>query len=401
MWHAYIADTMTGQLDVPLDLPSFRWSVSVSDCSMSTTRDKGTAADDATGLQLPWGAVPADTPEGREGMLASSRRSIALCWDGTPVVFGAIGARTDTWQDASFDLVSPMQLLGSRYVVHEGVYGRGTTVSDEGETKGQTLHSVTTDSIHWSGLSLRAIACRAIQVAVSKPGGSLPIDLPYLGEEGTHERTYDGFNVQNLSCRDVLEKIADVSGGPDISIVPYMADQSHVRLRVVAGSDSQPLLGSSGPVPTLTAFPGGGTLQDLRASYAGPTMRVYGYGSGRDKAQYGHLSEDLALCRQQDPWPLVEAVAGFTSDKTPELLAQHTDARLAASKRPLCQLQGKVRLGEGLGPSVLWPGYAADLQLWGFPSLPDGTYHLRLMELSGDEGADATATFDVMANPWY
>lgn len=121
MWSAYIADTMTGQLDVPIDLPSFRWSVSVSDCSMSTTRDKGTAADDATGLQLPWGAVPARTPEGRESMLASSRRSIALCWDGTPVVFGAIGARTDTWQDTSFDLVSPMQLLGSRYVVHEGV----------------------------------------------------------------------------------------------------------------------------------------------------------------------------------------------------------------------------------------------------------------------------------------
>ena len=401
MWQAYLCDTMTGQVDVPIDIPSFRWSVSVSDCSLSTTRDKGTAAGDATGLQLPWGAVPADTPEGRESMLASSRRSIALCWDETPVVYGAIGARTDTWQDTSFDLVSPMQLLGSRYVVHEGVYGTGTTVSDGGESKGQTLHSVTTDSIHWSGLSLRAIACRAIQVAVSKPGGALPIDLPYLDEKGTHERTYDGFDVQNLSCRDVLEKIADVSGGPDISIVPYMPDQTHVRLRVVAGSDSQPLLGISGLVPTLTAFPGGGTLQDLRASYQGPTMRVYGYGSGQDKAQLGHLAEDLALCRQQDSWPLVEAVAGFTSDKTPGLLAQHTDARLAASKHPLCQLQGKVRLGEGIGPEALWPGYAADLQLWGFPALPDGTYHLRLMELSGDDGADVTATFDVMTNPWY
>lgn len=172
MWQAYIADTMTGQLDVPLDLPSFRWSVSVSDCSLSTTRDKGTAEGDATGLQLPWGAVPATTAEGRERMLASSRRAILLCWDDMPVVFGAIGARTDSWSDTSFDLVSPMQMLAARYIVREGVYGTGTTVSDEGETKGQTLHSVTTDSIHWSGLSLRAIACRAVQLAIGKPGAS-------------------------------------------------------------------------------------------------------------------------------------------------------------------------------------------------------------------------------------
>ena len=39
MWRAWLCDTMTGLVDVPLDLPSFRWSVSVSDCSMSTTRD--------------------------------------------------------------------------------------------------------------------------------------------------------------------------------------------------------------------------------------------------------------------------------------------------------------------------------------------------------------------------
>lgn len=401
MWQAYLCDTMTGQVDVPIDIPSFRWSVSVSDCSLSTTRDKGTAEGDATGMQLPWGAVPAKTAQAREAMLASSRRAIVLCWDEMPVVFGAIGARTDSWSDTSFDLVSPMQMLAARYVVHEGVYGTGTTVSDEGEMKGQTLHSVTTDSIHWSGLSLRAIACRAVQLAIGKPGGSLPIDLPYLDEQGIHERTYDGFDVQNLSCQDVLEKISDVQDGPDIALIPYMADSSHVRLRLSAGSDSESMLQSSGPVPTFTAFPGGGTLQNLKASYLGPTMRVYGYGSGQDKAQLGHLSEDLTLCRQSDPWPLQEMVAGFTDDKDAALLRSHADARLALEKVPLCQLQGSIHFGGGLDPSTLWPGYTVDLQLWDYPSLPDGTYHLRLMELSGDEGADVTATFDVMRNPWY
>ena len=401
MWHCYLCDTMTGQIDVPIDLPSFRWSVSVSDSSLSTTKDKGTGAGDASGMQLPWSAVPATTPEGRERMLASGRRALALMWDDIPVVFGAIGARTDTWADTSFDLDPMTSLLGSRILVREGAFGAGTTVSDKGETKGQAIHSVTTDSIHWSGLSLRAIACRAVQLAMGKPGGMLPIDLPYTDEKGQHERTYDGFNVQSLSVSSVLEKISDVSGGPDIMFRPYLADQSHVRVRLEAGSDSEPLLGRSGLVPTLTCFPAGGTLQGLKVSYQGPTMRIYGTGTGQDKAKYCHLSQDLTLCQQADPWPLVEAAASFSDDDAADLVRQHTDGRLDALKHPLMQMQGTVHLGSGADLGTLWPGYPVDLWLEGYPSLPDGTYSLRLMEMEGDGSPDVSLTFDVMANPWY
>lgn len=399
-WQAYVCDTMTGLLDVPIDLPSFRWSVSVSNSSLSTTRDKGTESTEASGMQLPWGSIPANTAGARERMLASSRRALVLMWDDVPVVFGAIGDRTDTWVDTSFSLRSVTDILSTRYVIREGVYGTGTTISDSGDTKGQKITSVTTDSIHWSGLSLRAIACRAIQQATSKPGGTLPIDLPYLNEKGQHERTYDGFDVQNLSCADVLKKISNVSGGPDITFRPYMADADHVRLRVEAGSDSEPSLSQSGPVPMLTAFPGGGTLQDVKVSYLGPTMRVYGYGSGQDKAQLAHLSQDISLCQQADPWPLSETVVGFTDDDTAALVKNHTDGRLNAVRHPVCQIQGTVALDDAsLGE--MWPGYLVDLDLSDYPSLPDGTYHLRLMEMTGDAGSIATLVFDVMRNPWY
>lgn len=40
MWRAYLADTMTGLIDSPLDLPSFSWSMSIGDFALTTTRGK-------------------------------------------------------------------------------------------------------------------------------------------------------------------------------------------------------------------------------------------------------------------------------------------------------------------------------------------------------------------------
>lgn len=392
MLRAFLADTMTGLVGEPIDVPGLRWSLSVSDSSMETTRDKGTGDATATGLHVPWSAVPATTPEGRERALAPLRRSVLLAWeeDGSlvPLVVGAIGSRVDSWEDTSFSLVSPMGMLSSRYVVREGAFGTAPG-------------SATTDTIHWSGWSLRSIASGVVSLGMSKPGGTLPIDLPHYSERGGHERTYDGFNVQNLSVADVLEKIANVLGGPDIQIRPYMADGTHYRLRLEAGSDSEPYLGQGGLVPTITCFAGGGTAQSLRVAHQGPTMRVYATGAGEDKAMLCHLSEDLSLVTQADPWPLVEAAAGFSDDERAGLLASHADARLAATSRPLCQVTCEVRLGEGVHAGETWPGMLVDLDLRDHPALPDGTYRLRLMEMSGDLSGMAKLIFDPIENPWY
>ena len=137
---------MTGRLGAPIDLPSFRWSVSVSDCSLATQRDKGTGGADATGLDVPWSAVPGGTPIARAHELASYRRSLVLCWqraDGelVPVVGGAIGPRTDSWDDTSFSLISPMQLLGSRVLVREGVVGAGEYRADHTKRASGTSYS--------------------------------------------------------------------------------------------------------------------------------------------------------------------------------------------------------------------------------------------------------------------
>ena len=103
------------------------------------------------------------------------------------------------------------------------------------------------------------------------------------------------------------------------------------------------------------------------------------------------------------PVPLAEATLGDSDWATPELVREHADAALAAASRPLCQLQGTMHLSDPQAPRMgsMWPGDLVDVDLCGHPSMPDGTYRMRLMEMSGDSGDDVELTFDAIEDPWY
>lgn len=396
-WAAYLGDTVTGQIGAPIDLPAFSWSVSVSDSSLATTRDKGTGEGEASSITVPWGAVPGDTPEARSSAVAAGRRCVALMWrepgeegPGRPVVWGAIGARTDRWADTSFSLDSPMALLARRYLVEEGSFGAGPGSTSKG-------------AVAYRGLSYRAIASDVVRRCTeAKPGGALPIDLPWLGERGTRERTYSNFNVQNQSCADILAKIANVAAGPDIQLRPYLADPSHVRLSLEAGSDADVYLGQR-TVHRLASFPGGGQLEDLTVEHLGPSSRVYATGSGTEEQMLCHLSEDLSLQEGRDPWPLSEEAWSDPDADSAGLLASHAAARLAAVRRPVAQVKGYVDLADPAvpAPGSIWPGEVVELAVDGHPSLPDGLYRLRLMKMDGDEGTRCRLTFDPFPDPVY
>ena len=100
-WRCWLGDTMTGLVDRPIDLPSFSWSVGIGDCSLATNSDKGAGTEEWSGVTVPWTAVMERDARSRSAALSPSRRFLALCWDdgtdlGAPVLWGAIGQRTDT-----------------------------------------------------------------------------------------------------------------------------------------------------------------------------------------------------------------------------------------------------------------------------------------------------------------
>lgn len=456
MWRVFLGNTMSGELAQAIDVPGFTWSISVSDASFKTGRDvdKGVGQDDLSKISLPWSAIPADDPSERNAMLMPLKRSVCLIWDDGsrmfPVAWGAVGPRTDTYLDTEFDLISPMALLESRYLVREGVFGavagmtevnqkspweqkdkgysEGATVShnghdwksqqdenktepgtpgalweDLGESEVPQEATFTQDTVAFAGMSLRGIAAEVGSMCTdSKPGGQLPIDWQYRGEAGGHERTYCGFDVGNLSCSDIFRKIANVDGGPDLTLRPYMADGTHVRILFVAGSDADQFVGQRS-VHAFSFSPHGGSAENIKVDFAEPVMRVYATGSGTDEAQICHLSEDLSLCRMPDPWPLMESHYNDSDADSGALLTAHSDAELSSSDELLMQVSFDIDFNDPNvpPPGSIWPGEMIDLWVEGFPSLPDGRYSMRLMEMSGNDSSTATLMCRPIAAPVY
>ena len=355
-----------------------------------------------SGLKVPWTAVPANSPDERSRLLAPDRRSIALCWTsplddedaiGTPILCGPIGQRKDGPLDTDFSLNSIYGLLGDRYLVREGVYGAG-----QGSTS--------TDIINLSNLSLRAIAAEAGWLCTNaKPGGGLPIDWHYRGERGSHQRGYDSWDIQNLKCSDVWDKIANVENGPDLQLRPKLSGDT-IRFDFIAGSDVDPDIAQS-TVIELSSSPHGGTLENMTIDHLGAVNRVYASGSGTDKAQLCHLSEDLSLVNgDHEPFPLRERTYSDTDAADVTLLRRHADGILNANRRPLMQIKGELHAndadtnGTPLHPlGSFWPGETMKLDVQGFPSLSDGVYECRLMQMSGDQSDKVSLTFDAMEDP--
>lgn len=183
-WNFFLYDTVTGLLAEQIDVPAFTWSMSVSDASFSTSKDKGFGIDDVSGLELPWGQIPGETAAARASALMPYKRGLVAFWHaqtddanmpGRPVLGGALGVRKSSQLDVSMPFVSMLAMLEDRYLVHEGRFGKG---------KGNS----SPDEFRWVNLSWRALACETIRQCTDvKPGGALPIDLPYLGEKGTHQ----------------------------------------------------------------------------------------------------------------------------------------------------------------------------------------------------------------------
>lgn len=196
MWNAVLFDTMTGQLDQQIDVPSFSWSMTVNNSSFTTTPEREVGDDQVDSLQLPWSQVPGRGPGDRMAALAPYRRGIALFWKtpamdvnslGVPVLAGALGVRTSTRESVSFPYVSVMGMLSDRFLVHEKGFGTGANHTSTGQWNFQNM-------------SYRGLACEVIRACTSyKPGGSLPIDLPYLGEGGSHELPVDGADTSDTS----------------------------------------------------------------------------------------------------------------------------------------------------------------------------------------------------------
>ncbi|MFT9231210.1 MAG: hypothetical protein ABF515_01040 [Bifidobacterium sp.] len=603
-WKHWLTDARTGQIVAPIDIPSFSWQMTVSDFGFTTT-EKNLGDADESNLTIPWSALNADTPAERSHLLSMGRRALCSAWvyegvadrRGTPIMWGALGEREDTWLDTTFPVYSPMTLMDGRYAIRDGDFQDGVTYythvayaddaagsgfatarsgslyigvyvdalkassakasdyrwshlkgvdSSDGEPNGTDssghqlylhrawadsadgktnfsttvsagkkyvgsytdatladsssaskygwaawsdgnaadgypsktklngqqpyLHTAYADSVtgaqgfstivskgkayygtytdytqansdsyksyQWfkseasaglsganggpgpvgantnsrsaltfSNLSQRGLASALVNVAVNmKNGGTLPFDLPYLGESGHSSGSYPAWNVQNLNVKTLLTDLANADGGPDITFRPYWSDDRHVRVNLLAGSDADIYLDMDHAPVVLNCFRGGGTLEDLTVDYKTPVQRIFATGAGTDASVVTAIAEDLSqLTGSMDPPMLQESVYSNSDTLTVSLLKQQAQAYLKANRLPLMQLTGSIDVDDTDSNGTLlhplgsfWPGETFILNVTGFPTLPDGQYRTRLMGMSGDHSSKIKLQFDVM-----
>lgn len=391
MWNSYICDTISGLMITPIEIQNFSWHMSVSDSSLSTNTRRDIGEDGLSQISLPWASVPSNTPEGRNSILYPMKRSIVLMWDDTPIIFGTIGYRVDSEDCTDFSLLSIQDILSSRYLVRENVFGK-------------SYGGTTNDTISYNNMSLRGIAADIIRKCTrEKPSGGLPIDTQYDGETGNHQRTYYGYNVSNNAADKLLNEMTNVQDGIEMRFVPYKKE-NNIRLRFEAGTDSEHELVNSNAKRTLTWFSNGrGLIEGLKVSNIGPSMRVYGTGAGQDDSTLCHLAQDLFLCQTRDPWPIVESVVSDTSWDNIDLLRRHSEGTLESSKYPLCQMKGSVHINdfEDQFMGMVWPGDLIDIDIRDHPSLPDDIYTTRILRMEGDSTDKVSLTFSVMRSVSY
>ena len=406
-WVTFLTDAHTGQLLFPLDIPSFSWEATINDSSLSTTKKRNVGKDEVQSLTIPWSALPAVSQRQRFEMLEPGRKGLALFWKnsedeennrlGTPILWGVMSNRSDDWDSTSFTLDSVMSVLSQRFLAEEGKFKQGYSPTN----------------LIYQGMSYRGILSEVGYACTNlKPGGGLPVDWSYRGEKhvrqpgqnaDVHTRTYPTWNVANQSGKQIFEKICQLDDGPDIQFRPYLdQDETHVRLRFESGSDENPDL-SQDIVQSLTCWNGGGTFENVKVSYTTAVQRVYATGAGQDALTTTAFVEDLSTVLGSQNVLLRELAVSDSQCEDDNLLRQEALAELNASKYPLMQISGDVHFNDAAvpQPGSFWPGQIVNLDLQEHPTLPDGTYRMRLMSMRGNTSDACTLTFDATPVPYY
>ena len=381
-WRVYLMEVASGLVGPEIQIPSFSWTRTIGDSSMQTTADtsatqKGTGSASMSGLTLPWTAVPASTSAGRNALLMPGRMGVVACWDGQPITWGIIGDRQDTWTDTSFPVNGVMSLLAGRIAIPN------SWAAD--------MNKKATHNGKITGRAYVDFVIQALQWAMAKPGGALPITMPDM-VAGSLTEGVKSWDLSGRKCDTVLTTIANYDNGPDIDFRPYWVDDRHIGLRLTTGD---PWVGQD-VEHEWHVHAGGGTVEQLAQTVSAGSMasRVYAVGAGQDAGTLIRVAEDTTLTSQG--WPLTEVVVTDSDESDPTRLAAYAQTYLRTHRAPLAQWTGVVHAGDAVPLGQFWPGEMTVLHVADYPSIPDGTYRVRLMEMSGDQTDTVTLKWDVM-----
>jgi hypothetical protein len=302
---------------------------------------------------------------------------ILLKYGEVPIFAGVITGRPlENYNDIELDCVGIRAILANRVVAQEF-----TDWSQLAKSK-----------VAYYKLGLGTIAKRVVQAVQEKPGGALPISYPVPDEtqDGTpslddldHQRVYEGYDLQNITCDAVLTKLSEVHNGPDIMFRPRMANGGTVTWDMWTGTESDPRI-SQQHLHVWDTDASLGAVADLSIVTSGAyqTNRVYSLGAGSGRGTLITMSENLTTLNQG--FPLLESVIAISQSTNKKVVQAHGDAVLNQNQKLIREITLTVRAGGYYPIGTYWPGDLVGIHTKGWVALEDGVHLCRLLHMSGD-----------------
>lgn len=253
------------------------------------------------------------------------------------------------------------------------------------------------------------IARDLVRLAVSHPGGALPI---LIGDDigGTNTRTYPGHELAAVEER--LAQLTGVIGGPDIEFRPRLTeDRQGIEWEMLTGTTADPLLHQPG---SSTSTGDGDLIWDRRAPRSGITslnvsrnansLAYRTWASGQGTGESLLIAMDEATDMIARGYPLLESVSSHQNVSDESTLSLHATSDLISKMRPWTTWSLNVRADRTpkLGSyragdwSKVW---VPRDHLYLSQYLAEGFYRTRITGFSGDLGpnvkVDMAPTMDV------
>ena len=354
MWTAHLFQTTSGQIGPRLNFESMDWSIELNGTETINMklRKSDLPAVDLNYWLSPWWA------------------GVVVLWDNEPIVAGPLITRPSE----SFDVVT-IGCGGIRSILSKRLVAKDLT-----DTSWANFNK---DLLPYSGLSLGTIAKRVVEACQNKVGGRLPISYALADMNGIHERNYQSFNVSNINGDDVLTKLSNVIGGPDIMFKPRLLKPNLLTFDLWTGTDSQPRIYQKYS-PVWDTTPAKGMVSSMNVIVTGTyqTSRVYATGAGQDAGTIIQIVTDEKLL--QKGYPLLETVVTDGSSEDPAVVMSHALSGLDVNNGSILEVQMTVRTDGVVPIGTFWPGDMVEIVTKGWLSLPDGVTRMRLLSITGD-----------------
>lgn len=246
---------------------------------------------------------------------------------------------------------------------------------------------VTGSVLDITGLSLGSIARELVRLSIFgnpyNPG--LPIVLPDL-EAGTQERHPKGYELPYLG--DLLRKLTEVDGGPDIAFRPRYnaADRTRIEWVMTHGSTAAPLLHQGGDDWMWDGTVDESGVSDIGVKEDGSGMadRVWQPGAGSELEMKLATVQDLDLI-QFAGYPWTEADAASKDVEDQGILQGYADYAMAVARRPVETWDLTVRADTSPLLGQYTPGDFAKITVpKNNPMIESGVRRVRLMAIDGD-----------------